>query len=121
LPGLVLLALCIGLLLLSTIFSLVVMWVRTIPVPMSFSDVEEMTYDLLHLDDTELTTERQEDYFRDESHIWRGTLQRQVRVNTEKARSLRVAQISLALSISVIALLLLSMIVKVISYRLSVR
>jgi hypothetical protein len=120
-PGLVLLSLSIGLFLLATVFSLVVMWTRTIPVPMSFADVEEMTFDLLRLTDNELTTERQEDYFRDESHIWKGTLQRQVRVNTDKARSLRAAQISLALSIIVIALLLLIMMFKVMCYRLMVR
>jgi len=115
LPGVVLLASCIGLLFVSTIFSLIVMWVRPVPVPVSFSVLEEVTGDLLGFADNDLTSERQENYFRDQGYIWKGTLQRQVQVNVDKARSLRAAQISLALSISMVALLLLFITIKVIS------
>lgn len=119
LPGLLLLALCIGLLLLSTILALRTMWVRAVPAPMSLAVIRSMAEDLLNLADCEMDSSIQENYFRDQSTVWESALEQQKTVNADKAKYLRAAQLALTGAIVCGAVTLLEILSKVIYYRLS--
>jgi hypothetical protein len=118
LPGLLLLAVCIGLLLLSTILALRTMWVRAVPAPMSLAVMQEMSEDLLDISDNELDRPTQENYFRDQGTVWAGALEKQLAANANKAKYLRASQLALTGAIVCGAVTLLEILGKVIYYRL---
>jgi hypothetical protein len=118
LPGIILLGLSIAFLLISTMFSLRVMWIRPVPAPLSFEILDVMTSDLLNLPSADLDDARQENYYRDESSIWKAALKGQAQVISEKGKNLRAAQVLLSMAIFCIALLLSGMMAGVLFYRL---
>ncbi|HEU0049719.1 MAG TPA: hypothetical protein VFQ43_19180 [Nitrososphaera sp.] len=117
-PGLLLLGLGIGLLLMSTVLALRVMWVRSAPTPPRLVELAKMADHLLELSPDELVQERQENYFRDQARTWESVLSEQDRLSDIKASNLRLAQLTLVSAIVLLALILLEIVAKVACYRL---
>lgn len=117
--GLLFLAVCIGLLLVTTILSLRTMWIRAVPAPMSLAIMEKMSLDLLEASDEDLDNATQENFFRDQSRVWSVALQKQHAANANKAKYLRASQLTLAVAIICGAAILLEILGKVMYYRLA--
>ena len=83
-----------------------VMWLRGIPLPVNLSSQIYLTEDLFKLPDDQITEDHQRAFYYDQIEIWKSVLDKQGAVNQSKARRLFLAQLSLALSVLLTAVLL---------------
>jgi hypothetical protein len=119
--GLGLLALGVILLVCSLAFCVATLWVRKHAAPLSAEAMGTIASDLLASSSSELESrELKEGYLTEQARIWNKSVAGMKRVNQSKARSLRIAQITLAVALLSAALVLLEVIVKI-AYQVSGR
>jgi hypothetical protein len=96
---LTLLSMVVALLMVSVGASLVAMWVRRNPPPLSIADISSIARDVLALPEDRITPEVETRVYLDQGRIWSVCVADQDKVNAAKAQLLKFAQVSLALAI----------------------
>jgi hypothetical protein len=87
-----------ALLAVSVILALAVLWVRSVSSAPLGESLSVLVRDLLSADDG-LSSERLQDYYKDQAHLWKATNEEVDTANRRKAGFLIAAQVSLALGI----------------------
>jgi predicted PurR-regulated permease PerM len=105
-----LLTACTILLLACSCFCLTVIWARDVARGITPAIQERIAKDLLQLDPSELTNELWEAHHWQQISLWKPTLEDQKRVNESKARYLKLGQLSLAVAMAGLTLMILFLI-----------
>jgi hypothetical protein len=111
-PGVLFLIVEVTVLVVCLSVCLAVMWLRGVPLPVNLSTQILLTQDLFKLPDDQLTEDRERAFYYDQIEIWKSVLDKQRAVNQSKARRLFFAQLSVAISVFITALLLVMLVVR---------